>query len=234
MFIKWMSERMKNGSFTLHDEFLTSLTGEQFINFRQKDMKLLSNSRSSHIEPHTPMTTFTGHTKSSPTSASQTALNNFKMSTKRDASAYPIFKNDLYYDTFQRSFLAIIKAEGLYDAADPDYDPGDGDYYEQELFQVKHSFVYSVMVMSLQTDKWRDLVKEFEGHARSILSKLHHYHTQSNVAQHEVVTLTTYTTNLTPTLSVGKEQPDNSLVISKRNSDCLTALSLILTRFQKL
>ena len=33
--------------------------------------------------------------------------------------------------------------------------------------------------------------KEFEGDARSILSKLHHYHTQSNVAQHEVVTLTT-------------------------------------------
>ena len=39
--------------------------------------------------------------------------------------------------------------------------------------------------------KGRELVKEFEGDTRSILSKLHHYHTQSNVAQHEVVTLTT-------------------------------------------
>ena len=56
------------------------------------------------------MTTFTGHTKSSAISESQTALNNFKMGIKRDATAYPIFKNDLYYDTFQRSFLAIIKA----------------------------------------------------------------------------------------------------------------------------
>ena len=36
-------------------------------------------------------------------------------------------------------------------------------------------------------------------YARSILSKLQHYHTQSNVAQHEVVTLTTYTTNLSLT-----------------------------------
>ena len=43
------------------------------------------------------------------------------------------------------------------------------------------------------------MVKEFEGDARSILSKLHHYHTQSNVAQHEVVTLTTYNTNLSLT-----------------------------------
>ena len=103
-----MSERMKNGSFTFHDEFLTCFTGEQFIDFRQEDMKLLSNSRSSHIELHTPMTTFTGHTKSSAISESQTALDNFKRGTKRNASAFPIFKNDLYYDTFQRSFLATL------------------------------------------------------------------------------------------------------------------------------
>ena len=145
----------------------------------------------SHIEPHTPMTTFTGHTKSSANSESQTALNSFKRGSIRDASAYPIFKNDLYYDTFQISFLEIIKAQGLYDVADPDFDPDDGAIYEQELFQEKQSFVYSVLVTSLQTDNGRELVKEFEGDARSILSKLHHCHIQSNVAQHEVVTLTT-------------------------------------------
>ena len=60
----------------------------------------------------------------------------------------------------------------------------DGDHYEQEPFQEKESFVYSVLVTSVQTDKGRELVKEFEGDARSILSKLHHYHTQSNVAHH--------------------------------------------------
>ena len=43
------------------------------------------------------------------------------------------------------------------------------------------------------------MVKEFEGDARSILSKLHHYHTQSNEARHDVVTLTTYITNLSLT-----------------------------------
>ena len=144
-------------------------------------MKLLSIPRSSHIEPHTPMTTFTGHTKSSATSESQTALKNFKRGTKRDASAYPIFKNHLYYDTFQRSFLAIIKAQGPYDVADPDYDPGDGDYYEQELFKEKYNLYFFCLVTSLQTDKGRELVKEFEGDARSILSKLHHYHILSQM-----------------------------------------------------
>ena len=192
MFIKWMSEKMKDGIYVLHDEFLISLTREQFIGFRQEDIKLMSNSRSSHIEPHTPMTAFTAHTKSTATSESQTALTNFKRGTKRDVSAYPIFKND-------RSLLAIIKAQGLYDVADPDNKPGDGDHYEQELFQEKQSFVYSVLVTSLQTDKGGELVREFDGDSRSILSKLHHCHTQSNVAQREVVTLTTYITNLSLT-----------------------------------
>ena len=104
------------------------------------------------------MTTFAGHTKSTATTESQTAINNFKRGTKRDASAYPIFKNDLYYDTFQTSFLAIIKAQGLYDVAEPDYDPGDGAYYEQELFQEKQSFAYSVLVTSVENSNTRLLL----------------------------------------------------------------------------
>ena len=73
----------------------------------------MSNSKSSHGEPYTPMTTFTGHTKPTAISESQTTLNNFRRGTRKDASAYPIFKNELYYDKFQRSFLAIIKKRAL-------------------------------------------------------------------------------------------------------------------------
>ena len=75
-------------------------------------------------------------------SESQTALNNFKKGTKRDASIYPIFKNDKYYDTFQRSFLASLKAQGLYDVAEPDHDPENGDIYEKELFKKESSPLY--------------------------------------------------------------------------------------------
>ena len=143
------------------------------------------------------MTSFPSEFKQTTQPETKTALNNFKKGTKRDASVYPIFKNDKYYDTFQRSFFANLKAQGLYDVADPDHDPESGDIYEKELFQGKQSFVYSVLVTSLQTEKGRELVKEFEGDARSIILKLHHYHTKSNVAQHEIITLTTDITNLT-------------------------------------
>ena len=93
--------------------------------------------------------------------------------------------------------MANLKAQGLYDVADPDDDPENGDIYEKELFKGKQSFVYSVLVTSLQTEKGRELVKEFEGDARSIILQLHHYHTKSNVAQHDIITLTTDITNLT-------------------------------------
>ena len=82
MFINWMSREMKDGIYILHDEFLTSLTREQFIEFRPGDIRLMSNSRSSHAEPYTPMTTFAGHTKPTAIPESQTALNIFKRGKK--------------------------------------------------------------------------------------------------------------------------------------------------------
>ena len=194
-FIKWMTH--EDRPYELHDDFLATLTRDSYLKFRHQDTQSFSSSPSSHHEPSKLKTSFQGEFKHQATSESQTALNNFKKGTKRDASVYPIFKNDKYYDTFQRSFLANLKAQGLYDVADSDHDPESGDIYEQELFKGKQSFVYSVLVTSLQTEKGREIVKEFEGDTRSIILKLHHYLTKSNVAQHDIITLTTEITNLT-------------------------------------
>ena len=196
-FVEWM--KYEEGFPELNDDFLFTLTRERFINFRKQQIKNqpLSTLPPSHHESQQHMTSSPSELQQPTQSESKIALNNFKKGTKRDASVYPIFKNDKYYDTFQRSFLANLKAQDLYDVADPDYDPESGDFYEQELFQGKQSFVYSVLVASLQTEKGRELVKEFEGDARSITLKLHHHHTKSNVAQHDIITLTTDITNLT-------------------------------------
>ena len=196
-FVEWM--KYEEGFPELNDDFLFTLTRERFMNFRKQQIKNqpLSTLPPSHYESQQHMTSSPSELKQPPQSESKIALNNFKKGTKRDASVYPIFKNDKYYDTFQRSFLANLKAQDLYDVADPDYDSESGDFYEQELFQGKQSFVYSVLVASLQTEKGRELVKEFEGDARSIILKLHHHHTKSNVAQHDIITLTTDITNLT-------------------------------------
>ena len=194
-FIEWMTH--EDRPYELHDDFLATLTIDSYLKFRHMDTQSFSTSSPSHHEPSKLKTSFPGEFKHQTTSESQTALNNFKKGTKRYASVYPIFKNDKHYDTFQRSFLANLKAQGLYIVADPDHDPENGDIYEKELFKGKQSFVYSVLVTSLQTEKGRELVKKFEGDARSIILELHHYHTKSNVAQHDIITLTTEITNLT-------------------------------------
>ena len=196
-FAGWMTHEERPSE--LHDDFLSTLTRERYLKFRDQQIKNqpLPTLPPSHHESQQHMTSFPSELKQPTQSESKIALNNFKKVTKRDASVYPIFKNDKYYDTFQRSFLANLKAQDLYDVADPDYDPESGDFYEHELFQGKQSFVYSVLVASLQTEKGRELVKEFEGDARSIILKLHHHHTKSNVAQHDIITLTTDITNLT-------------------------------------
>ena len=194
-FVRWMTYQER--PYELHDSFLATLTRDSYLKFRHLDTQPLPISTPPHHDPQQNMSSFPIDLKPPPNPESKIALNNFKKGTKRDASVYPIFKNDKYYDTFQRSFLANLKAQGLYDVADPKYDPESGDIYDQELFQGKQSFVDSVLVASLQTEKGRELVKEFESDTRSIILKLHHYHTKSNVAKHDIITLTTDITNLT-------------------------------------
>ena len=196
----------------LHDDYLATLTRESYIKIRHVDTLSFSASSPSHHEPYKLKTSLSGESKHQTPSESQTAPNNFKKGTKGDASVYPIFKNDKYYDTSQRSFLANLKAQGLYDVADLDHDPENGDTYEKELFKGKQSFVYSVLVASLQTEKWVELVKEFEGDTRSIILKLHHYHMKSNVAQHDIITVRS-DTRTSPNLRLdppkGKDQPQD-------------------------
>ena len=57
-----------------------------------------------------------------------------KRGIKRDASVYPIFKNERYYNTFISHFKATAKAQGLNTLMDPNFTPG-SDEYEQQLFQ---------------------------------------------------------------------------------------------------
>ena len=84
-------------------------------------------------------------------SESYTTLTNFKKGIKRDASAYPIFKNERYYNTFIRHFKATAKAQGLNSLMDPNFTPG-SEEYEQQLFKEQQDFLYSVLISSLKTE----------------------------------------------------------------------------------
>ena len=129
-------------------------------------------------------------------SESYITLTNFKKEIKRDASAYPIFKNERYYNTFIRHFKATTKAQGLSTLMDPNFTPG-SDEYEQQLFQEQQDFLYSVLISSLKTDFSEALVKHHEGDAQLILELLHEHHTgNSQYSRSEINRITKYLTNI--------------------------------------
>ena len=129
-------------------------------------------------------------------SESYITLTNFKKGIKRDASAYPIFKNERYYNTFICHFKATAKAQGLNSLMDPNFTPG-SDEYEQQLFQDQQDFLYSVLISSLKTDFSEALVKDHEGDAQLILELLHEHHTgNSQYSRSEINRITKYLTNI--------------------------------------
>ena len=129
-------------------------------------------------------------------SESYITLSNFKKGIKRDASAYPIFKNERYYNTFIRHFKATAKAQDLNSLMDPNFKPG-SDEYEQQLFQDQQDFLYSVLISSLKTDFSEALVKDHEGDAQLIIELLHEHHTgNSQYSRSEINRITMYLTNI--------------------------------------
>ena len=129
-------------------------------------------------------------------SESYITLTNFKKGIKRDTSAYPIFKNERYYNTFICHFKATAKAQGLSTLMDPNFTPG-SDEYGQQLFQEQQDFLYSVLISSLKTDFSEALVKDHEGDAQLILELLHEHHTgNSQYFRSEINRITKYLTNI--------------------------------------
>ena len=164
-----------------YDEWRTT-TPEEEIQF-QRPSKLGS--------PTTPRSTV-----SSETSESYIALTNFKKGIKRDASAYPIFKNERYYNTFIRHFKATAKAQGLNSHMDPNFTPG-SDEHEQQLFEEQQDFLYSVLISSLKTEFSEALVTDHEGDAQLILDLLHEHHTGNcHYSRAEINRITKYLTNI--------------------------------------
>ena len=127
-------------------------------------IRMIENSSSAPPGTTTLMTTLSGYTKGIIISESHAAPNNFKKGTEREVSADLIFKNGLYYDIFQRSSWLLSRPKVLVMLLTQIL------ILMMEISMInnsfkKHSFVYSVLVTSLQTDKGRELVKEYEGNA---------------------------------------------------------------------
>ena len=85
-FVRWMAH--EDRPYELHDDFLATLTRDNYLKFRHMDsqsFKSFSASSPSHHEPSKLKTGFSGESKHQTPSESQTALNNYKKGPQRRA-----------------------------------------------------------------------------------------------------------------------------------------------------
>ena len=85
-FVGWMAH--EDRPYELHDDFLATLTRDDYLQFRHMDsqsFKSFSVSSPSHHEPSKLKTSFSGVSKHQTPSESQTALNNYKKGPQRKA-----------------------------------------------------------------------------------------------------------------------------------------------------
>ena len=82
----------------------------------------------------------------------------FKKGIKREVAADPPIKDERYFDGFKRSLLIVAKTHACNEVLDPTYTPG-SEPEEQELFEAKQTFMFSVFNANLQTDMGKTIVR---------------------------------------------------------------------------
>ena len=82
-FVRWMTH--EDRPYELHDDFLATLTRDNYLKFRHMHSQSFSASSPSHHEPSKLKTSFSGESKHQTPSESQTALSNYKKGPQRKA-----------------------------------------------------------------------------------------------------------------------------------------------------
>ena len=113
-FVKWMAH--EDRPYELHDDFLATLTRDNYLKFRHMDsqsFKSFSASSPSHHEPSKLKTSFSGESKHQTPSESQTALNNYKKGPQRRAffSQQEEISDDDEYANAEEQFSTDPKPE---------------------------------------------------------------------------------------------------------------------------
>ena len=98
---------------------------------------------------------------SRPTGYSPAAIElmGFKKSIKREIAAYPSLKDERYFDGFKRSLIVVAKNHECNEVLEPTYTPG-SEPEQQELFEAKQTFIFSVFNDNLQTDMGKTIVRK--------------------------------------------------------------------------
>ena len=150
-------------------------------------------------DPHGPEPVPSGPISSSrPTGYLPAAIElmGFKKGIKREIAANPSLKDERYFDGFKRSLFIVAKTHECNEVLDPTYTPG-SEPEEQELFEAKQTFMFSVLNADLQTDMGKTIVRRHLANtdAQSVWKELSEHMRTSSKGASEKRRLTQYVNN---------------------------------------
>ena len=123
-------------------------------------------------------------------------LMSFIKGIKREITAYPSLKDERYFDGFKRSLFIVAKTHECSEVLDPNYTPG-SEPEEDELFEAKQTFMFSVFNTNLQTDMGKTIVRRnlASTDAQTVWKELSEHMRTSSKGASEKRRLTQYVTN---------------------------------------
>jgi hypothetical protein len=141
-------------------------------------------------QPHTPLTS----TNPRP-SNKLSPVQEFDKGTKRDSGAFPVLKDERFWDDFIRSTKAIARSQCVDNVLNPTYVPTTTD--EIELFDRQQAYMYTVVQLTMQTDKGQELVRDYEDtyNAQKVYADITAYHATSTKATKQASELLTHITS---------------------------------------
>ena len=129
-------------------------------------------------------------------SPNHTELVSFKKGIKREESSYSTWKDERYFDKFQRDLFITAKSHDVSEILDPTSTPGPSPE-EKALFEAKQVFMYKVFNETLLTDMGRTNVRKYlkNTDAQSVWEEYSEYVTTASKGASEKRKLTQYVTN---------------------------------------
>ena len=120
----------------------------------------------------------------------------FKKGIKREITAYPSLKDERYFDGFKRSLFIFAKTRECSEVLDPNYTPG-CEPEDEELFEAKQTFMFSVFNTNLHTDMGKTIVRRHlaSTDAQAVWKELSEHMRTSSKGASEKRRLTQYVTN---------------------------------------
>jgi hypothetical protein len=113
---------------------------------------------------------------------SQTPVNVFKRSIKRDFSAFPTLKDEKNNDQWHHTSITMAQAQDLSDVLNPQYVALTT--VEHDLFWEKQKFMYAVLETKVETAIGKSIIRQYKStyDAQKAYEKLEQHHRTSNTA----------------------------------------------------